>query len=124
VATEVIATPTERPAWWRDERKRGLVAQIATVLAVVGLFWFLIGNMLQNQKNPLSFDFLSSTAGFQVSFSLIPITLDSDLPRWMGSGAWSYHLMAGYTSVGVGSSILPVRLNCPPEITLHRLDCA
>jgi uncharacterized protein len=52
----------------------------------------------------------------------IPITLDSDLPRWMGSGAWSYRQMVGYTSVGVGSSILPVRLNCPPEITLHRLE--
>jgi predicted MPP superfamily phosphohydrolase len=52
-----------------------------------------------------------------------PITLDSHLPRRMGSGAWSYHDMAGYTSVGVGSSILPVRLNCPPEITLHRLEC-
>jgi len=54
----------------------------------------------------------------------IPITLDSDLPRRMGSGAWLYHEMSGYTSVGVGSSILPVRLNCPPEITLHRLRCA
>jgi predicted MPP superfamily phosphohydrolase len=54
----------------------------------------------------------------------IPITLDSDLPRRMGSGAWRYHEMSGYTSVGVGSCILPVRLNCPPEITLHRLRCA
>ena len=27
----------------------------------------------------------------------------------------------GYTSVGAGSSIVPVRFNCPPEITLHRL---
>jgi len=53
----------------------------------------------------------------------IPITLDSDLPRRMGSGAWHYHEMSGYTSVGVGSCILPVRLNCPPEITLHRLRC-
>jgi predicted MPP superfamily phosphohydrolase len=53
----------------------------------------------------------------------IPITLDSDLPRRMGSGAWHYHKMAGYTSVGVGSCILPVRLNCLPEITLHRLRC-
>ena len=51
----------------------------------------------------------------------IPIILDSVLPRRMGSGAWSYHDMIGYTSAGVGSSILPVRLNCPPEITLHRL---
>jgi hypothetical protein len=51
----------------------------------------------------------------------IPIILDSVLPRRMGAGAWTYRGMVGYTSVGVGSSILPVRLNCPPEITLHRL---
>jgi hypothetical protein len=51
----------------------------------------------------------------------IPITLDSVLPRRMGAGAWNYRGMIGYTSVGVGSSVLPVRLNCPPEITLHRL---
>jgi uncharacterized protein len=51
----------------------------------------------------------------------IPITLDSVLPRRMGAGAWKYRDMAGYTSVGVGSCIEPVRLNCPPEMTLHRL---
>lgn len=52
----------------------------------------------------------------------IPITLDSLLPRHMGSGAWRYHGMVGYTSVGAGSSVVPVRFNCPPEITLHRLQ--
>jgi len=51
----------------------------------------------------------------------IPITLDSVLPRQMGSGAWKYRDMIGYTSVGAGSSVVPVRFNCPPEITLHRL---
>ena len=54
----------------------------------------------------------------------IPLTLDSVLPRRMGSGPWKYHTMQGYTSVGVGSSIVAVRFNCPPEITLHRLRCA
>jgi len=53
----------------------------------------------------------------------IPITLDSVLPRRMGAGAWKYHDMVGYTSVGVGSCIVPVRLNCLPEITLHTLHC-
>jgi uncharacterized protein len=53
----------------------------------------------------------------------IPITLDSVLPRHMGSGAWKYHDMVGYTSVGVGSSIVAVRINCPPEITVHHLHC-
>ena len=51
----------------------------------------------------------------------IPITLDSVLPRSMGSGAWKYGDMIGYTSVGAGSSVVPVRFNCPPEITLHHL---
>jgi predicted MPP superfamily phosphohydrolase len=54
----------------------------------------------------------------------IPITLDSVLPRHMGSGPWNYHNMVGYTSVGVGSCVVAVRLNCPPEITLHRLQTA
>jgi predicted MPP superfamily phosphohydrolase len=51
----------------------------------------------------------------------IPVTLDSVLPRRFGAGAWRYHNMIGYTSVGAGSSIGPVRFNCPPEITLHHL---
>jgi predicted MPP superfamily phosphohydrolase len=51
----------------------------------------------------------------------IPVTLDSVLPRRFGAGAWRYHNMIGYTSVGAGSSIVPVRFNCPPEITLHHL---
>jgi predicted MPP superfamily phosphohydrolase len=51
----------------------------------------------------------------------IPITLDSVLPRYMASGPWKYHNMLGYTSVGVGSCVVTVRFNCPPEITLHHL---
>jgi len=85
VATEVqgrIVAPSERPAWWRDERKRGIVAQVVTIALVVGFFWFLFANMVENQRRlgvPLSLDFLNGTAGFQVSFSLIPITLDSSI---------------------------------------------
>jgi hypothetical protein len=51
----------------------------------------------------------------------IPITLDSVLPRSMGSGPWRHHDMIGYTSVGAGVCMVPVRFNCPPEITLHHL---
>jgi uncharacterized protein len=54
----------------------------------------------------------------------IPITLDSVLPRHMGSGPWKYHDMVGYTSVGTGSVVVPVRFNCLPEITLHYLKSA
>ncbi len=54
----------------------------------------------------------------------IPVTLDAAMPRRFGAGAWRYHEMIGYTSVGAGSSIVPVRLNCRPEITLHHLERA
>ncbi len=75
-------------------------------------------------------------AGFQVMLSghthggqiclpgSIPITLDSVLPRHMGAGPWKYGGLTGYTSVGVGTSIVPVRFNCLPEITLHHLRVA
>jgi predicted MPP superfamily phosphohydrolase len=62
------------------------------------------------------------THGGQICLpSGIPITLDSVLPRSMGSGPWQHHGMIGYTSVGAGVSVVPVRFNCPPEITLHHL---
>jgi predicted MPP superfamily phosphohydrolase len=49
----------------------------------------------------------------------IPLTLDSALPRRFGAGAWRYADMSGYTSVGAGSSVVAVRFNCLPEITIH-----
>ena len=75
----------------------------------------------------------AADAGFQLMLSghthggqiclpgSIPLTLDAVLPRYMGAGPWRYGAMQGYTSVGVGSSIVPVRFNCLPEITLHHL---
>jgi hypothetical protein len=52
----------------------------------------------------------------------MPILTDSDAPRAFVRGPWHYRGMAGYTSVGCGSSIVDVRLNCLPEITVHRLQ--
>jgi len=49
----------------------------------------------------------------------VAIKLEAVLPRSMGAGAWRHGDLVGYTSVGAGTSLLPVRLNCPPEITLH-----
>ncbi|MGD9613996.1 MAG: metallophosphoesterase [Alphaproteobacteria bacterium] len=70
------------------------------------------------------FDLMLSghTHGGQICLpGAIPITLDSVLPRHMGAGGWVYRGLTGYTSVGVGSCVEPVRLNCPPAVTLHRL---
>jgi predicted MPP superfamily phosphohydrolase len=51
----------------------------------------------------------------------VPILTGSRTPRRFARGSWRYHDMVGYTSVGAGCCVLDVRLNCPPEVTLHRL---
>ena len=71
-----------------------------------------------------NFDLMLSghTHGGQICLpGSIPIKLEAVLPRRTGAGPWQYSDMTGYTSVGAGSSVVPVRLNCPPEITLHHL---
>jgi hypothetical protein len=81
---------------------------------------------IYRQAAHAEFDLLLSghTHGGQICLpGGIPITLDSVLPRRLGKGAWKHHGMQGYTSVGSGSSVVPVRFNCPPEITLHTLGC-
>lgn len=62
-------------AWWNDERKRSIVFQILVLGGVVLLIAFFIYNAIVNlaQRGIASgFDFLSSTAGFGLSFTLIP----------------------------------------------------
>jgi hypothetical protein len=54
----------------------------------------------------------------------IALMTNAACPRPFCKGAWRYHAMQGYTSVGSGSSVVGVRFNCPPEITLHRLRTA
>ncbi len=52
----------------------------------------------------------------------IALMTNADCPRRFAAGPWRYHRMQGYTSVGSGSCVVEVRYNCPPEITLHRLE--
>lgn len=92
-----------------------------------GAFAILLSHTpeIYRQAAHAGFDLLLSghTHGGQICLpGSIPITLDSVLPRRMGAGAWHYGRMTGYTSVGAGSSVVAVRYNCPPEITLHRLS--
>jgi len=79
---------------------------------------------IYRQAAHAGFDLLLSghTHGGQICLpGGIAITHDAVLPRSFGVGAWKYGDMAGYTSAGAGSSVVPVRFNCPPEITLHCL---
>jgi uncharacterized protein len=91
-----------------------------------GAFAILLSHTpeIYRQAAHAGFDLLLSghTHGGQICLpGSIPITLSSVLPRRFGAGAWQHGDMSGYTSTGAGSSAVPVRFNCPPEITLHRL---
>lgn len=46
---------------------------------------------------------------------------DRTAPRHVLSGPWREGSLQGYTSRGTGATGLPVRLNCPAEVTLHTL---
>ncbi|MFP4166438.1 MAG: metallophosphoesterase [Opitutales bacterium] len=46
---------------------------------------------------------------------------DGTSPRRLLAGPWREGRMLGYTSRGTGATGLPVRLNCPAEVTLHVL---
>lgn len=51
-----------------------------------------------------------------------PLFTHSSAPRFTAHGKWKHAGMAGYTSSGVGASGIPLRFNCPPEITLITLS--
>jgi len=50
-----------------------------------------------------------------------PIFTNSRAPRFTAVGCWQYKGMTGYTSCGAGASGVPLRFNCPGEISLIRL---
>lgn len=54
----------------------------------------------------------------------IALTYNAACPRRLGLGPWRWGELQGYTSAGAGSCVVPVRFNCPPEITVHHLDTA
>ncbi len=51
----------------------------------------------------------------------VPIITNADCPRCFASGKWRLRRMLGYTSRGVGTSGVPVRFFCPPEVATHVL---
>ena len=51
-----------------------------------------------------------------------PVLQLAACPRALASGHWHHDGMEGYTSAGVGCSLLPVRFGCPPEIVVIELS--
>jgi hypothetical protein len=65
------------------------------------------------------------THGGQVCLPLIgPIITNANCSRAYARGVWTYKTLQGYTNAGVGTSGVPVRFFCPPEIGLVELRCA
>ena len=52
-----------------------------------------------------------------------PVIWGANCPRRYARGAWRHQRMQGYTSAGVGVSVVPVRFFCPPEIVVIELRC-
>ena len=50
-----------------------------------------------------------------------PIILNTSVPLKFSRSRWRFHCLQGYTSFGAGTSGIPIRFNCPPEIALHTL---
>ena len=51
----------------------------------------------------------------------IPVICHQKGMRERVRGFWQHNKMMGYTSAGAGVSGIPLRFNCPPEITLFEL---
>jgi predicted MPP superfamily phosphohydrolase len=51
----------------------------------------------------------------------IPVLYNAPVKRTMIYGSWKFNNLTGYTSCGFGTSMVPVRLFCPPEVVLITL---
>jgi predicted MPP superfamily phosphohydrolase len=49
------------------------------------------------------------------------LIMNAKCPRAYTHGHWRHGRMQGYTTAGVGCSLLPIRFGCPPEITVIEL---
>jgi predicted MPP superfamily phosphohydrolase len=64
------------------------------------------------------------THGGQICLPIIgPIIVNANCHRKYTRGVWRYKNVQGYTSAGVGTSGVPVRFFCRPEIGLIELRC-
>lgn len=71
MASATRPTSNSHTPFWRDEKRLGILIQVAFVIVVVLLFWFLIANMQARLlaikgSSTLRFNFLSTAAGFQI----------------------------------------------------------
>ena len=74
-AVDTARSEPSRGFFLNDPVVRGVIYQIVTAVLVVGFAVWIIGNTAGNlaaQNKTTGFDFLWRTAGFDISFSLLP----------------------------------------------------
>ncbi len=85
-----------------NARVRGFLYQALTLAAVVGGIWYLVSNTITNMSQrgmAAGFDFLSASAGFTVSFTLIPYQPSDSYWRVFQVGMANTLLVAAIASV-------------------------
>lgn len=74
-----------RPPFWRDERVLAIISQVVVVAVVVGFLFFIYRNMVTALRDQMgiaiSFNFLRTTAGFDIGESLIEYDRSSTYAR-------------------------------------------
>jgi general L-amino acid transport system permease protein len=74
-STSFSAVPVQRVAFWNNATVRAVAYQALTLIIVFSGIWYLYSNTVENMSKrgmAAGFDFLDSTAGFSISFTLIP----------------------------------------------------
>lgn len=62
------------------------------------------------------------THGGQICLPVVgPLFANTSCSRRYVRGPWQYKELKGYTSAGAGSTLVPVRFHCPPEVGLIEL---
>ncbi len=87
----------QRVAFFNDPKVRAIVFQTALLIAVVWFAWAIVDNTIQNLRasNIASgFGFLNTTAGFSLSFTLIPYAETSSYGRAILVGFFNTLLVA------------------------------
>jgi general L-amino acid transport system permease protein len=81
--------PVRRRSLWQNELARSIMLQLVTAAVVLALTFFFVHNTAVNlEKRGIAsgFEFLDGTAGFDISISLIPYSLQSTYGRAFAVG--------------------------------------
>lgn len=87
----------ERVAFFNDPKVRALIFQAALLIAVFWFGWAIVDNTVENLRSSniaSGFGFLNTTAGFSLSFTLIPYSETSTYGRAIAVGFFNTLLVA------------------------------